>query len=72
MKVLRSEEYIVRKAAKIVNDSIGRYFRDYRGFDMQMILSMLLIDTMIEHLHVLEDEGRVRADIRQILSKRKG
>ncbi len=69
MKVLRSEEYIVRKAVKNINDKINKYLKQYQGFDMQTILSMIVIDVFVEHLHDKEDEQKVGKEIQQLVKE---
>lgn len=52
MRVAQDEEEIVRKAAKIVNDSMAAYRDRYGIKDKQDLLAMVAFDSLIEKLMV--------------------
>lgn len=65
MKVKRSEEEKIRKAAKVINERILQYQRMYTGRDNQDFLAMSALQFVIQVLEMME-KSDVNPAIKQI------
>jgi cell division protein ZapA len=50
MKVHPKEETMVREAAKAINDRLQGYKNNYHQIDIQDLLSMVVLDTVVANL----------------------
>lgn len=51
LKVLKSEEEKISKAAKLVNERVSEYRQNYEGKDKQDYLAMCLLNFAVENLN---------------------
>jgi cell division protein ZapA len=65
MKVKRSEEEKIRKAAKVINERILQYQRMYTGRDYQDFLAMSALQFAIQVLE-MKEKSDVNPAIKQI------
>ena len=56
MKVLDSEEAIIRQAGKVINEKLRKFKDQFRIDDKQDLLAMVAFDCMVEKLHLNENK----------------
>ncbi|HYG39422.1 MAG TPA: cell division protein ZapA [Cytophagales bacterium] len=56
MKVLASEEAMIRQAGKAINEKLRRYREQFRIDDKQDLLAMVAFDSMVDKMHFNENK----------------
>jgi len=56
MKVLDSEEAIIRQAGKVINEKLRKFKDQFRIDDKQDLLAMVAFDCMVEKMHLTENK----------------
>jgi len=71
MKVNPKEEAIVREAAETINDMLQAYRENYSQIDIQDLLGMVALDTVVAKLQLQrkynEEQSRLNSDIESLI-----
>ncbi len=63
MKVHPKDEAVVRDAAEVINSMLQGYRENYKQVDIQDLLSMVALDTVIEKLKLQQQSNEANAAI---------
>jgi cell division protein ZapA len=69
LKVLKSEEEKISKAAKLVNERISEYRQNFKGNDKQDYLAMCLLNFAVENLNTQSEKQQSYRSIEDKISE---
>lgn len=69
LKVLKSEEEKISKAAKLVNERISEYRQTFKGNDKQDYLAMCLLNFAVENLNTQSESQQSYRSIENKISE---